>query len=290
MHRVDTTTAVAALPANEAPGTPGYFSKGDPGVGQPATIPGKDWFNAVQEELAHVITQAGLSLDKALHTQLLTALVLHITTRVAGFVTYPTAPEFISATQFRVPGDQTSKFHVYRRVKVSDLTTFGETITASSYDGVTDKTTVTVTNNVSSITAALVAVALGIGDPNRPLHAKDVQTTEGASVDDWFATSLHAVSGYQKLPGGLILQWAVGPLKQDVTNGEPDEVITFPIAFPNELFLVNPFVIDDPGDGVSLVVRWVKSSSTLSQAVIDTQDVTGNSQANWRIGLLAIGK
>lgn len=174
MHRVDTSTAVPVVPANEPAGQPGYFSKGDPGAGQSATVPGKDWFNAVQEELVHVILQAGLALDKALHTQLFTAIVKHITDRVAGFVAYPVAPEFISASQFRVPGNETGKLSINKRVKVTDLTTFGERITASAYDGVSQKTLVTITNENGALTNALAAVSLGIGDPHKPIDALQV--------------------------------------------------------------------------------------------------------------------
>ncbi len=63
MHRVDTTTAVASLPAVQAAGTPGFFTKGDPATPIPATIPGPDWFNMVQEELYYLVTQAGLTPD-----------------------------------------------------------------------------------------------------------------------------------------------------------------------------------------------------------------------------------
>lgn len=76
MHRVDTTTASVSLPAPKAAGTGGYFTEGDPGVPVPATVPGQDWFNAVQEEIISVITAAGISLDtaKSNFTQLLAAI------------------------------------------------------------------------------------------------------------------------------------------------------------------------------------------------------------------------
>lgn len=74
MHRVDTSTAVAGLPAPDAAGAPGFFTKGNPAADPPvpATVPGQDWFNMVQEELAAVVEDAGLVLDasKADFTQL----------------------------------------------------------------------------------------------------------------------------------------------------------------------------------------------------------------------------
>lgn len=75
MHRVDTSTAAPALPASDPAGTPGYFTKGSPGAGTLATVPGQDWFNAVQEELINVLVQSGITPDKADRTQLWAALV-----------------------------------------------------------------------------------------------------------------------------------------------------------------------------------------------------------------------
>lgn len=62
MQRVTRSTAVAVQPAPPAsPGSPGFFTGGNPGGGIPATIPGYEWFNAVQEELLAPIARAGLT-------------------------------------------------------------------------------------------------------------------------------------------------------------------------------------------------------------------------------------
>lgn len=74
MHRIDDPTAAPALPTPAAAGTAGFFTKGNPGTGTPATIVTDDWANAVQEEMAAVIEAAGIALSKTAHTQLLTAL------------------------------------------------------------------------------------------------------------------------------------------------------------------------------------------------------------------------
>lgn len=76
MHRIDGPTAAAALPAPGAViGTPGYFTGGDPLTNTPATVPGPDWANAIQEEIAAVVEHAGIQLDKTDNAQLLAAIL-----------------------------------------------------------------------------------------------------------------------------------------------------------------------------------------------------------------------
>ncbi|MCA3315199.1 MAG: hypothetical protein ING06_19280 [Roseomonas sp.] len=70
MQRVNRSSAVATLPAAPAGGTPGYFTGGNPGLGQQATVPGFEWFNGVQEELIGMLTRAGLTPAQADLTQL----------------------------------------------------------------------------------------------------------------------------------------------------------------------------------------------------------------------------
>ncbi len=70
MFRVDTSTAVTSQPTPGPAGTQGYFQSGNPQTGTPATIPGADWFNIVQEELANLVEYYGLTLDKTDQTQL----------------------------------------------------------------------------------------------------------------------------------------------------------------------------------------------------------------------------
>lgn len=65
MQRVNRSSAVVTLPAAPAGGTPGYFTGGNPGAGQPATVPGYEWFNGVQEELLAVILRGGITASNA---------------------------------------------------------------------------------------------------------------------------------------------------------------------------------------------------------------------------------
>lgn len=77
MHRVDTASAAASLPATQPQGTPGFFRRGDPTVPTEATQPGADWFNMIQEELYNVVVQAGITPDatKSDFTQVYDAIV-----------------------------------------------------------------------------------------------------------------------------------------------------------------------------------------------------------------------
>lgn len=73
MFRIDSEDAVAVLPTPDAAGPiSGYFSKGDPGIGQEATVVSFDWMNALQETVIHPIEDAGLPLSKDAPYDLLT--------------------------------------------------------------------------------------------------------------------------------------------------------------------------------------------------------------------------
>lgn len=74
MHRIDTPTATSD----------NRFTEGDPTIPVAATVVSADWLNAVQEELAAVITGAGLELDKADDAQLRQAIGKLITAATPG--------------------------------------------------------------------------------------------------------------------------------------------------------------------------------------------------------------
>lgn len=99
MQRVKTPTATAANPGYTATGTPGYFKSGDPLQGIPATVPGAEWFNMVQEELVKAVLAGGLSLSPtndgqlgSIITSLLGSLALKAPLAGPAFTGNPTAP------------------------------------------------------------------------------------------------------------------------------------------------------------------------------------------------------
>lgn len=77
MYRVTRATKAdvkPAVPAGEGAG--GFFTGGDPAGGIPATRPGYEWFNRVQEELVNIIVGAGIVLDPDDDAQLAEAVVV----------------------------------------------------------------------------------------------------------------------------------------------------------------------------------------------------------------------
>ena len=78
MHRIDSYGATAD----------NLFTDGDPGIPVPPTVVKDDWLNAVQEEIVHVIEDAGIPLDKSDNRQLAQA----IAARFAGRRITTTAP------------------------------------------------------------------------------------------------------------------------------------------------------------------------------------------------------
>ena len=100
---------------------------------------------------------------------------------VTQWVSGPT-PTYISATSFSLVGDQTTEFHVGRRVKTTNSGgTIYSTIVTSAYAAVT---TVTVVNDTGTLDAGLSAVSYGLlsaTNPSTPLLADTFPVVSGSS-------------------------------------------------------------------------------------------------------------
>jgi hypothetical protein len=145
MQRVTRSTAVASPPAIPgSPGPPGYFTQGNPGLGIPATVPGFEWFNGVQEELVAAILDAGLTLDAAVLTQLRTAMrrlagsnitsvtgTTALTVDAAGIVNVAVA----AASTITLPAANAAGGRPYRLTFVrTDVTAFAVTVQRAGAD------------------------------------------------------------------------------------------------------------------------------------------------------------
>ena len=74
MYRIDNPSSVSSRPVPGPPGSPGWFTNGNPAAAQEATIVDDWWCNQIQEEIMTVIEQAGIVPDKASNSQLFEAL------------------------------------------------------------------------------------------------------------------------------------------------------------------------------------------------------------------------
>lgn len=84
MHRLSNGTQINALETPDPPvGAPGYWTNGVPGVTRASALDAF-WFNAVQEEIAHVIEHAGQALDKGNNNQLLAAILAMVSGASSG--------------------------------------------------------------------------------------------------------------------------------------------------------------------------------------------------------------
>jgi hypothetical protein len=84
MYRIDNGTAAVAPPAPAALGTEGFWTKGNPAGGVPATQMDQDWFQALQENLIGVYTATGTAHSKSDYTRLTTALQALIAAGIAA--------------------------------------------------------------------------------------------------------------------------------------------------------------------------------------------------------------
>jgi len=79
------------------------------------------------------------------------------------------APTYIGATSFSVSGDYTSILHLWRRLKLTDITTHYASITAADYSAGTGLTTITVVvDGGTALTANLTAIAYSLNSADNP--------------------------------------------------------------------------------------------------------------------------
>jgi hypothetical protein len=70
MFRIDNATSQASPPTYPSAGTPGHFTKGNPGSGVASTVLDDWWVDQVQEEICNVVGATGITLAKGTNTQL----------------------------------------------------------------------------------------------------------------------------------------------------------------------------------------------------------------------------
>ena len=264
MQRVKRTTAVAVLPTAPVGGAPGFFANPNPGGGVPATVPGYEWFNNVQEELCAVVQAAGITLDVSNSAQLLAAL------RMAGVFQSPaqfdnTSKAATTAFVQRALGNLSgiTTFTSSGAVLVSDvgkcinvgMVSAGQTLSLPTASSVPPGVMYTLINQGQAyMLLRSGADALSSDGSTKtsfaiPTGAMVIAVSNGAS--QWFIAgpgvasqqgdqyAAMAANGYKLIPGGQIEQWVtVNTSSSSYTD------TTLPITFPNGVLKVVASCID----------------------------------------------
>ena len=90
-------------------------------------------------------------------------------------------------------------------------------------------------------------------------------------------------SGYQKLPGGLIIQWGVS----GASSSTGQATATFPIAFPNGMINIT---VSEQSNSAGAVIKWGCGASTKTMCTLWAQGAGGTSPSNGEVAnFLAIG-
>ncbi len=226
----------------------GAFTEGDPTIPVAATEVSADWLNAVQEELVAVILAAGIELAKTSNGQLLAAIRALMpqaaTTTLAGLVELATAAETVAladATRAVTPAG------------LAELLPGAATTEAAGL-----------------VELAVNAEVAALADTSRAVTPSGLGSLFGRSL---------GASGYQKFPGGLVMQWGVTSVALDATV-----TVTLPLAFATAFYAVVACMSEGtPGQGVSI-------SGPAALPVSLTQFTLGNDNAAQSIYWIALGR
>lgn len=289
MQRVKRSTAVATLPAPPAGGTPGFFAGGNPGLGQPASVPGYEWFNGVQEELIGLILRGGLTASDADLAQVrksldrlfgggLASLSANTTLTVddAGLVLVNASggARTITLPAANALGGRPIRFQIEK----TDSTANTVTIQRAGADTIEGGTSVVLSGQWASVTLvsdglsgwlllrqAVPAATSGVAGISR--LATTAETDAGTLSDVavtpaglGIATRNYANPGYARLPGGLILQWGTAT----ITTNQGSLVVTLPISFPGANWGVLITLSSDGGNTAESVAVTARTQSNFT--------------------------
>jgi hypothetical protein len=174
----DTYTTSAGSVANANPVV--LDSRGEPSS--------QIWFTEGLSYKATLKTSAGVEIWSSDNLSGLNDTSVTIDQWIAG-----TTPTYISATSFSVTTDQSSTYHVGRRIKSTNTSgTIYSTVTAVAYSSVT---TVTVANDSGSLDSGLSAVWYGINSANFPSVSPESIFRKATAVAAAATTNIWATAG-----------------------------------------------------------------------------------------------
>ncbi|KMQ72833.1 gp53-like domain-containing protein [Marinobacter subterrani] len=240
----------ATQSAPQAPQTPsaGYPTDGNPAQGIPATIPGAYWYHMILESLVALVSKSGQQPDHTDLQQVVEA-VSRLSARGVTTVTSADSPKSLTVAEaglvlvdasagdvtLNLPASAGNKGLGYTIAR-TDSSANAVTVTP---DGTNPDTIEGAASLSLTVSRRLVLIADGVTDWTAPvLVATDAEAQafdagrliDGAALLAAFKGGNQnlADSGYQRLPGGLIIQWG-----KAATDSQGFIAAFFPIAFPN---------------------------------------------------------
>jgi len=299
MQRITTATKAVDLFGAGKHG----FKDGNPGLGIVATQLSAAIFNSIQEELCTIIEAAGITLDEANRAQLAAALQ-------SGKLLSATAggtADAITATFTPAIATLTGGMKVRVRAASANATTT-PTFAANALAA----KTIVKANGVALVAGDIAGAghwlyltydttldAWVLGNPAATFasntEAQALSITNKAISPGTLAAAFQgsnqslASSGYQKLPGGLILQWGSTTLTA-ASSGTADELtVTFPIAFPTSVYGVYPSHIQT-GGAISGGISHYTRAHTLTNFIAGLDDISSSGTYTETFEWFAIGK
>lgn len=302
MHKIDGAGHVANT-----------FVTEDEATNRPPTEFTADWFNAVQSEIVNVIESAGFTLSKPNNTQLRDAILTMIrggdykaSVRVATTAAINlAAPGAIIDTVAMVVGDRfldkdngtPALRGIYNwngaavpatRAQDADegAELNGGAIIPVEQGAVNADTNWQITTD-GVVTIGITGLAFqSVGAQNFASNAEAQaftvtnKTITPATLAAAFQSANQSLSpnGFQKLPGGFIMQWATGASSTAV---DAQQTITFPISCPNNvLFLLVGTKATNAGGSSDGYFQEAASGLTLNNCVVVSQAQGGAGLVN----------
>lgn len=230
----------------------GQFADEDPITGKPGSLIPANWGNSVTQEILNVVQAAGMTPNEASSNQLLTAL--------RSPALFMTAPQFDSGrtaatSEFvqRALGSHASARGISgsAQLTLSDVGcsiglggNAAYTVTLPDASSVPSGATISLhCRNSAPVTVAsksgtqispqgayLSTIVINSGESASFVRESGVWVVYGTAALKYSATyaAQFGTSGYQRLPSGLILQWATGG-----SDANGNLSVSLPIRFPN---------------------------------------------------------
>ncbi|MGJ7611163.1 MULTISPECIES: gp53-like domain-containing protein [unclassified Variovorax] len=235
MFGIDDATAVAVMPTPEAAGTPGFFTEGNPGLGQAATYVRASFLNGMQQELLNILTAAGITPSKTVYNQLLAAmrsnaLIYATDTGAANAAVLTYAPAVTALVDgmvlwFKAKAANTGA----TTLNVNGL---GATPVVGGAQTALQGGEIVANGRCQVIYSATLAAFVLIECTGAALQvAAGAQTGHAVNLGQFAGTKTQ--NGYQKLPGGLILEWGLYSNPGGIQNAG----IVLPLAFPTAILI-----------------------------------------------------